>query len=362
MDTIDQAPARRRHTTEDDPRWQVLVSRTHVAGIEFVYGVITTGVYCSPHSPTRLPKPENVVFFDNAAQAEAAGYRRSRRAGSARDVVAARHAKLVAEACRLIEAAEQAPNLSGLAEQACMSAFHFHRVFKKITGLTPKAYASASLRSRVREQLTQSRTITEAVYDAGYNSHSRFYEASQKILGMKPTQYRAGGTDTDIRFAVGASALGAILVAESAKGICAISLGDDANALVERFQDQFPNANLIGGDPEFERRVAEVVGFVESPDMGLNLPLDIRGTVFQERVWQALREVPFGATVTYAQIAERIGMPSAVRAVANACGANTLAVAIPCHRVVRSDGSLSGYRWGVERKRTLLEREQAPRR
>lgn len=362
MDSIERPQARQRHETEDDPRWQVIVSRKPEAGIEFVYAVITTGVYCSPHSPTRLPKPENVVFFDNAAQAEAAGYRRSKRADSTREVVEARHARLVAEACRLIETAEQAPSLRGLAQRACMSAFHFHRVFKKITGLTPKAYASASLRSRVRAQLTQSRTITEAVYDAGYNSHSRFYEASQKILGMKPTDYRAGGTNTDIRFAVGESALGAILVAESAKGICAISLGDDPNALVEDFQNRFPNANLIGADPAFEQRVAQVVGFVESPGAGLSLPLDIRGTVFQERVWQALREIPAGATATYTDIAERIGMPNAVRAVANACGANMLAVAIPCHRVVRTDGSLSGYRWGVERKRTLLEREQAPPR
>lgn len=362
MDSIERAPAGQRCETEDDPRWQMLISRTAPAEAEFVYGVVTTGVYGSAHSPTKLPRPENVVFFDNAAQAEAAGYRRSRRAGAARQVVAARHAQVVAEACRLIQAAEQMPSLNGLAEQAGMSPFHFHRIFKKVAGLTPKAYASASLHARVREQLAQSRTVTEAVYDAGYNSHSRFYEASQKILGMKPTQYRAGGTDTNIRFAVGASALGAILVAESAKGICAISLGDDPNALVEQFQDQFPNANLIGNDADFERRVAEVVGFVESPGTALALPLDIRGTVFQQQVWQALREVPFGSTVTYTDIAERIGMPGAVRAVANACGANRLAVAIPCHRVVRSDGSLSGYRWGVERKRTLLQREQAPRR
>ncbi|MBF7141474.1 MULTISPECIES: bifunctional DNA-binding transcriptional regulator/O6-methylguanine-DNA methyltransferase Ada [Pseudomonas] len=358
MDSTSYASAAVRHSTEDDPRWQMLLDRKARAGVEFVYGVITTGVYCTPCSPTKLPRPENVVFFDTASQAEAAGYRPSKRADRTQDKVEAKHAQVVADACRLIDLSEAVPNLNGLAEQAGMSTFHFHRIFKKITGLTPKAYGSASLRSRVRDRLSQCDTITQALYDAGYNSNSRFYEASKKMLGMKPTEYRAGGAELDIKFAVGASALGAILVAESARGICAITLGDDPNQLVERFQDQFPNANLIGNDPDFEQRVAQVVGFVESPGIGLALPLDIRGTVFQERVWQALRDIPVGATVTYTEIAARIGMPKAVRAVANACGANKLAVAIPCHRVVRSDGSLSGYRWGIERKRKLLEQEQ----
>lgn len=344
--------------TEDDPRWSILVSRAAKADADFFYGVVTTGVYCGPRSPTKLPRPENVVFFDTAAQAEAAGFRPSKRAESDQQAVAAKHAGVVADACRLIDSSDSVPNLGDLAEQAGMSTFHFHRVFKKFTGLTPKAYSAASLRSRVRDQLTQSETITQALYDAGYNSNSRFYEASRKMLGMKPTEYRAGGANLDIKFALGESSLGAILVAQSARGICAISLGDDPNILVESFQDQFPNANLIGGDSEFESLVAQVVGFIESPDVGLALPLDIRGTVFQERVWQALREIPVGTTATYTEIANRIGMPSAVRAVANACGSNKLAVAIPCHRVVRSDGSLSGYRWGVERKRILLDKEK----
>jgi AraC family transcriptional regulator of adaptative response/methylated-DNA-[protein]-cysteine methyltransferase len=358
MDSINHASLGHRHSTEDDPRWQILVNRKAQAGVVFVYGVVTTGVYCTPCSPTKLPRPENVVFFDTASQAEAAGYRPSRRAGRAQDVVKAAHAKVVADACRLMQAADAVPTLAELAEQAGMSTFHFHRVFKQVTGLTPKAYGSASLRSRVRDRLSHCETITQALYDAGYNANSRFYEASRKMLGMKPTEYRAGGAALDIRFAIGASALGAILVAETARGICAITLGDDPHLLVERFQDQFPHANLIGDDPDFQKRVAQVVGFVESPGLGLALPLDIRGTVFQERVWQALRDIPIGSTVTYTDIAARIGMPSAVRAVANACGANRLAVAIPCHRVVRSDGSLSGYRWGIERKRQLLEHEK----
>ncbi|AAZ33429.1 bifunctional DNA-binding transcriptional regulator/O6-methylguanine-DNA methyltransferase Ada [Pseudomonas savastanoi pv. phaseolicola] len=345
--------------TEEDPRWEILLNRRSGAGADFVYGVLTTGIYCKPGSPSKLPRPENVVFFSSASEAEAAGFRLSRRSGSDQQSVDLKHASAVSEACRLIDACDSMPNLAALAEKVGMSSFHFHRTFKKLTGLTPKAYSVASLRSRVKVQLSHDVTITSALYEAGFNSNSRFYEASQKMLGMKPSEYRAGGANVDIRFALGESSLGSILVARSPKGICAISLGDDPNVLVEKFQDQYPNANLIGGDEEFEQLVARVVGFVESPATGLALPLDIRGTVFQERVWQALRDIPAGSTATYTDIATRIGMPSAVRAVANACGANTLAVAIPCHRVVRSDGSLSGYRWGVERKRKLLEIEAA---
>ncbi|RMT07273.1 ADA regulatory protein [Pseudomonas amygdali pv. lachrymans] len=345
--------------TEEDPRWEILLNRRSGAGADFVYGVLTTGIYCKPGSPSKLPRPENVVFFSSASEAEAAGFRLSRRSGNDQQSVDLKHASAVSEACRLIDACDSMPNLAALAEKVGMSSFHFHRTFKKLTGLTPKGYSVASLRSRVRVQLSHDVTITSALYEAGFNSNSRFYEASQKMLGMKPSEYRAGGANVDIRFALGESSLGSILVARSPKGICAISLGDDPNVLVEKFQDQYPNANLIGGDEEFEQLVARVVVFVESPATGLALPLDIRGTVFQERVWQALRDIPAGSTATYTDIATRIGMPSAVRAVANACGANTLAVAIPCHRVVRSDGSLSGYRWGVERKRKLLEIEAA---
>ncbi|MBC9744021.1 bifunctional DNA-binding transcriptional regulator/O6-methylguanine-DNA methyltransferase Ada [Pseudomonas syringae pv. syringae] len=359
MDSTERTQTARAPRTEDDPRWDILVNRRSHAGADFVYGVLTTGIYCNPCSPTRLPRPENVVFFDSARDAEAAGFRPSLRNAGDPNALQRRHAEVVAQACRLIDAAESMPNLTELAEQVGMSGFHFHRIFKRLTGLTPRAYSVASLRSRVKTQLSEDVSITRALYEAGYNSNSRFYEASQNMLGMKPSEYRAGGANVDIRFALGESSLGSILVATSSKGICAISLGDDPHALIEAFQDQFPNANLIGADAAFEQLVAEVVGFVESPATGLALPLDIRGTVFQERVWQALRDIPAGSTATYMQIAAQIGLPSAVRAVANACGANKLAVAIPCHRVVRSDGSLSGYRWGVERKRKLLELEAA---
>ena len=342
---------------QQDPRWAAIIARDAKADGLFVYGVKTTGVYCRPSSASRLPRPENIEFFDTPAEAEAAGYRASKRAGGDQTQLAAQHAQLVAEACRQIERAETPPPLEALARQAGLSPFHFHRVFKSSTGLTPKGYARALRSRKVRDALKGQQSVTQTLYDAGFNSNSRFYEAADHLLGMTPREYKAGGANNTIRFAVGQCSLGAILVAQSQRGVCAILLGDDPDQLLRDLQDQFPNAELLGADRDFEQLIAQVVGFVEAPALGLDLPLDLRGTAFQERVWQALREIPVGSTASYAQIAQRIGAPKAVRAVAQACGANHLAVAIPCHRVVRSDGELSGYRWGVERKRALLERE-----
>ena len=346
-----------KSAVENDPRWALVQARDAAADKLFVYAVRTTGVYCRPSSASRLPRPENVEFFDTPAAAEAAGYRQSRRSAADQTSVGAQHAAMVARACRQIEAAEDLLALDALAAEAGMSRFHFHRVFKNVTGLTPKAYANAHRAKRLRAGLDSTATVTAAIYDAGFNSNSRFYETSAQVLGMTPTSYRAGGANADIRFAVGQSSLGAILVAQSERGVCAILMGDDPDRLTRDLQDKFPRANLIGADHAFEQLVAQVVGFIEAPGLGLDLPLDVQGTAFQQRVWQALREIPTGSTASYTEIATRIGMPKAVRAVAQACAANSLAVAIPCHRVVRSDGALSGYRWGVERKRTLLERE-----
>jgi AraC family transcriptional regulator, regulatory protein of adaptative response / methylated-DNA-[protein]-cysteine methyltransferase len=272
--------------------------------------------------------------------------------------VSAQHRRRVLDACEAIERAEEPVSLKALAGSARMSPFHFHRIFVAVTGLTPKAYAAAHRDRRVREQLVNGSKVTDAMYEAGFNSSGRFYSRAPKALGMTPTQFRRGGVDLDIRFAVGECSLGSILVAATEKGVCAISLGDDPDSLARELQDRFPRANLIGGDAQFERLVAQVVGFVEAPRIGWDLELDIRGTLFQQRVWQALRKIPVGKTASYADIACRLGAPKAVRAVAQACAANKIAVAIPCHRVVRIDGSLSGYRWGVERKRRLLEREK----
>lgn len=266
------------------------------------------------------------------------------------------HAAAVERACRALEA-EQPPDLSTLAEQAGMSRFHFHRVFKAATGITPKAYANALRASRARQQLKQSASVTDAMYDAGFNSSGRFYEAAPAILGMTPTAFRKDGEGVEIRFAVAQCSLGALLVAASSTGICEIALDADPEQLVHNLQDRFKAARLIGADTEFEAWVAAVVGFVEDPSRGLDLPLDVRGTAFQRRVWEALRDIPAGTTATYTDIAERIGSPRAVRAVARACATNNIALAIPCHRVVRTDGSLAGYRWGIDRKRALLARE-----
>ncbi|MFQ3786288.1 bifunctional DNA-binding transcriptional regulator/O6-methylguanine-DNA methyltransferase Ada [Halomonas sp. A29] len=341
----------------DEAKWAAVLARDAAADEAFVYAVRTTGVYCRPTCPSRRPRRENAEFHADAAAAERAGYRPCQRCRPRELPLAQRHAQSVARACRLIETSDELPSLDELAHAAGLSRFHFHRVFKAGTGLTPKAYAVACRAGRVRQALAQQETVTEAIYEAGFNSSGRFYAGSNRMLGMTPQRYRSGGKDTEIRFALGECSLGNILVATSEKGICAISLGSDPEQLLQEFQDRFANANLVPGGKDFDAWVAKVVGFVEAPGVGLSLPLDIRGTAFQQRVWQALTEIPVGATISYAELAQRIGSPQSVRAVARACASNTIALAIPCHRVVRSDGALSGYRWGVERKRALLERE-----
>jgi AraC family transcriptional regulator, regulatory protein of adaptative response / methylated-DNA-[protein]-cysteine methyltransferase len=238
-----------------------------------------------------------------------------------------------------------------------ISPFYFHRLFKETTGLTPKSYAAAYRSDRMREELLKRGTVTEAIYEAGFNSNGRFYAKASEMLGMNPKNYQKGGTGETIRFAIGGCSLGSILVASSERGVCAISMGNDPATLVKDLENRFPKANLIGGDDDFEKLVAKVIGFIEAPRIGLDLPLDVQGTAFQKRVWEALREIPAGATASYSEIANRIGMPKSIRAVAQACAANAIAVAIPCHRVMRNDRHLSGYRWGVERKRALLKRE-----
>ena len=343
-------------TITEDPRFAALRARDGAQDGRFVYAVRTTGVYCRPSCGARPARPENVAFYADGEEARAAGFRPCKRC---RPDEERREARIVAEACRAIEAAEELPLLDDLASEAGLSPSHFHRVFKKATGLTPRAYGMAERAKRVRAGLAGDGSVTEAIYDAGFNASSRFYEASNAMLGMTPSDWKAGGAKSRIRFAVGQCTLGAILVARSEKGICAITIGDDPEMLVRNLEDRFPKAELVGGDEGFEKTVADVVGFVEAPRLGLDLPLDIRGTAFQQRVWRALRDIPSGETSTYAEVARRIGDPKAVRAVAGACAANAIAVAIPCHRVVRTDGSLSGYRWGVERKRELLAREAA---
>ncbi len=348
--------------TTTDAMWAAVVGQDANADGQFFYSVRTTGVYCRPSCGARRPRRDNVEFHPSCAAAEEAGYRPCKRCQPRGNPLAVRRAALVEQACRLIEDSDEAPTLAMLAKSVGLSQHHFHRVFKTATGVTPKAYAVAVRSSRMRANLSRGGSVTDAIYRAGFGSSSRFYASSQERLGMAPSEVRGGGGDRRIRFAVGDCSLGTIAVAASDIGICAISLGDEPATLVRELQDQFFNADLVGDDPEFDRWVAQVVGFVEAPQIGLDLPLDIRGTAFQQRVWQALTKIPVGSTATYSEVAASIGAPTASRAVAQACASNRIAVAIPCHRVIRQDGSLSGYRWGVERKSALLtnERNQSP--
>ncbi len=341
----------------DNPRWARIAARDKTADGHLWYSVSTTGIYCRPSCPSRTANPRNVELHDTLESAKATGCRPCKRCNPDGPSIEAENAALVEKACRIIEESEEVPSLQALADAIGRSPSYFHRVFKAATGVTPKDYAAAQRAARVRRELASGSSVTAAIYDAGFNSSGRFYAKSNGILGMTPSRYRAGGADEEIKFAVGQTSLGAILVASSKKGVAAILLGDDPDRLLRNLQDRFPKAHLVGADRDYEALVAAVVGFIEEPRIGLDLPLDVRGTAFQQRVWRALQKIPAGATVCYGEIARRIGAPGAVRAVARACAANNLAIAIPCHRVVRNDGSISAYAWGVERKRVLLDRE-----
>ncbi|MFC3105020.1 bifunctional DNA-binding transcriptional regulator/O6-methylguanine-DNA methyltransferase Ada [Salinisphaera aquimarina] len=342
---------------QDVGRWASVLANDAQADGEFFYAVKTTGIYCRPSCRSRPPRRENVVFFESLTEAEQAGFRPCKRCTPDGLSRSADKADRIARACRFIQESEKAPQLSVLAEQAGMSRFHFHRLFKNAVGMTPRQYAIACRDGRVRSALSDGQRVTDAVFGAGYESSGHFYAAGSRSLGMAPKSYRNQGADHVIRFAIGETRLGAILVAGTERGICAITMGDDPDVLIRELQDRFACAELIGGDPAFEAHVAAVVGFVETPMHDLELPLDIQGTIFQQRVWRALQQIPCGETASYTEIARRIGSPKAARAVARSCASNPLAIAIPCHRVVRTDGKISGYRWGVTRKRDLLRRE-----
>jgi len=342
----------------DDDRWAAVVARDVSAEGSFVVGVKTTGIYCRPGCPARMPRRENVVFYPNCASAERAGFRECKRCRPKSASHATQQAELIADACRAIERAENLPSLSVLAKSAGLSPSRFHRVFKSVTGVTPRAYATALRAERAGRSLRSGRTVTEAIYASGFGSSGRFYEAAPERFGMTPTQVRAGGRGLTIRYATGRCWLGLVLVAATDRGICAIMFGDEAEPLVRDLKGRFPQAEFESGDRKFRETVAAVAEYVREPARGLGLPLDIIGTAFQQQVWELLRKIPAGSTASYTEIARRLGKPSAVRAVASACAANPISVAIPCHRVVRTDGSLAGYYWGIERKQKLLERER----
>jgi AraC family transcriptional regulator of adaptative response/methylated-DNA-[protein]-cysteine methyltransferase len=343
----------------EEARWEAVRSRDRRANGYFHFAVETTGVYCLPSCGARQPRRENVRFYDTAEAAEHAGYRACKRCKPGSPPLADRHSAIAAAACRQIDEAEEEPNLEMLSDTAGMSPSYFNRTFKKVVGVTPKQYAMARRSESVRRELAAGESVTGAIYAAGYGASSRFYESARSRLGMKPSDYRAGGLGASIRYATGRSWLGPVIVAATEKGICGILFADDEDALLSNLEARFPEATLEAAEPgsDFERWFIRTLASIEKPELGFELPLDVKGTAFQERVWRALREIPFGETASYAEVAAAIGSPKSARAVAGACAANPVAIAIPCHRVVRGDGNISGYRWGVEKKAKLLANE-----
>jgi AraC family transcriptional regulator of adaptative response/methylated-DNA-[protein]-cysteine methyltransferase len=356
---VSEKNAQCAESTSNDPRWAAVVAHDARADGSFFYSVRTTGLYCRPSCAARPPRPETVAFHVSITEAERAGFRACKRCKPDQPPLLLQHAVKVTAACRTIEQADTAPSLAQLARTAGVSPFHFHRVCKTVAGVTPKQYADQHRGSRVREQLNHGGSVTQAIFDAGFNASSRFYVSASQLLGMTPCRFRRGGAESDIHFAVAQCSLGAIVVAQSERGVCASLMGDDADELVSEMQDRFPKANLMGSDNSYQRLIAQVIGFVAALATGRDLPLDARGTAFQQRVWQALREIPLDCTASYSDISRRIGAPKTARAVGQACAVNALAVAISCHRAVRNDGEISGHRWGAERKRALLTRESA---
>jgi AraC family transcriptional regulator of adaptative response/methylated-DNA-[protein]-cysteine methyltransferase len=347
--------------TRDDARWELLFRREPGADGSFWYGVMTTGVFCRPSCPSRRPNRENVVFFANVPEAERAGFRPCRRCRPDSEFPADPHLETIVRACRRIDEAEEPIPLAALAASAGMSPYHFHRVFRKVVGITPKGYADQRRAEKLKDGLRRGISVTRAMYDAGFGSGSRLYGSAAGLLGMPPSRYKEGAAGVPIWYGLAGTSLGQVLMAATGRGVCAIDIGDSGKALVGRLRARFPRARLRKGDRDFARWVARVVAFIEFPRGDLDLPLDLRGTSFQRRVWEALRAIPPGETASYAEVARRIGRPAAARAVARACASNALAVAVPCHRVVRSDGTTGGYRWGAGRKRALQERETTNR-
>ena len=341
-----------------DKCWAAVENRDAGADGSFYYGLRTTGVYCRPGCPSRRPLRANTAFFATTSEAEAAGLRACKRCRPTDASTASRHIAAIEKACALLRTSETIPSLGELAAAAAISRFHFHRVFKQVTGATPRDYARTHRLGLLAQRLDAGEKVTEAIYASGFGSSSRAYEAAPAALGMTPGARRRAGDGETIRYVTVATPLGWALVAATGRGVCLTALGDDRERLAAMVRERFPAALLVAEDAALKDWAEQIVRFIADPGQTPDLPLDIRGTAFQTRVWRALQRIPLGRTATYAEIARALGQPKAVRAVAQACAANNLALLVPCHRVIREDGDLAGYRWGLERKRALLERER----
>jgi AraC family transcriptional regulator, regulatory protein of adaptative response / methylated-DNA-[protein]-cysteine methyltransferase len=343
---------------DDAACWQAVETRDRRADGQFFYAVVTTGIFCRVTCPSRRPRRENAAFFVTAAEAQKAGYRPCLRCHPTGHSPEQAHDAAIRAACALIDEAESPPPLKDLAEAAGLSPFHFHRLFKAVTGVTPRSYMASKRLTKVQSELAAGTPVADALYGAGYGSSSRLYEQAHATLGMTPAALRKGGKGVEIRWTIAATPLGHLIVAATPAGICMIEFGADEADLAARLHSRFPHSASIRADADLAVRVQAIADFIDLPERGLNLPLDIQGTAFQRRVWEALQAIPPGKTASYADIADRLGQPNAARAVARACAANGIALAIPCHRIIRGNGELSGYRWGIDRKRDLLARER----
>lgn len=341
--------------SEDEGRWDAVCARDAGRDGEFVFAVRTTGIFCRPSCPARRPLRRNVDFFRSPLAAEVAGFRACRRCRPLEN--SDPHLEAVRLACRLIEESETQPRMPQLAQATGLSASHLQRQFKRLLGMTPRQYGQALRVQRLQQGLANGQPVTDAIYEAGYGAGSRVYESAHRTLGMTPGNYRRGGHGQRIAWATATTSLGPLLVAATDRGVCAIEFGDNESELKQSLHRRFPNATIADDNNRLGGWLQQVVGHLEMPRAALDLPLDIQGTAFQQRVWRALQEIPPGQTASYGKIAEQIGQPGAQRAVAGACAANPVALAVPCHRVIRSDGGAGGYRWGAKRKRELLQRE-----
>lgn len=341
----------------EDARWQAVENRDAEADGRFVFGVITTGIFCRPSCRARHPLRQNVRFWQDAAAALAAGFRPCKRCQPDKAPLHQQRVERIRKACELMEAREETMTLEALASEMAMSPYHFHRLFKSVTGLTPKAWQTARRNQRLRDALTHGDAVTPALYQAGFGSGSSYYRDADSALGMTATQYRSGGKHVNLHYAIIDCHVGRCLVAQSPRGICAVLLGDDDAQLEAQLTALFPHAERHLARSDFSDILERAIACIHTPQTPVDLPLDFQGTLFQQQVWEALRTIPVGETVSYQALAAKVGKPNAVRAVASACGANRLAIIIPCHRVIRQDGQLSGYRWGVTRKAALLQHE-----